>query len=356
MPKAPAEFVLHTHYKGQVQIKELINSHKYKIFDEEKGRDWEQSPGVSSISGAMDKGGGLMVYAMSESMKYIDRQFTNHSVKSVIEDPDFSLKEMFKKARQAHLDKSALGKRVGTASHVYVEDLLKALVQSQKRHTQFVVPPAPLAIDLAAELKQSWINIIDNFTFDKIETVEKYRQIVNRDAEVRSLLWQESLMLQRTCVSAREFFIAAVKAQSLKVWAVEQIVHSREYFFTGRFDCVLEFIKPFTWRGYTIPKGIYVTDYKTSNAGVDYPMGIFPEHLAQCGLYDVAYCEEFPEIKNRITGHLILGSSKFGTGFHPYASLDRKRNRMWGKSLVPVVEFRHQAEKELKGLDIYKGK
>lgn len=353
MPKPPAEFVLHTMYKGQVQIKELINSHTYKVQDVKNGRDWEVSPSATGLTGRLEKGAGLMVYAMSEAMKYMDRQFTNMSVKSMVEQSDFTFKKLFKDARQAHINKSALGKRVGTASHNYVEDLLKALLHSQKRHVQFIVPPAPLAIDLRAELKQSWLNIIDNYTFNKIETVDKYREVVNRDIEVRSLLWQEALMLQRTCTSAREFFIAAVKAGAIKIWAVEQIVHSRQYFFSGRFDCILEFVKPFEWRGYTIPKGVYITDYKTSNPGTDYPMGIYPEHLPQVGLYDIAYCEEFPEVKDRVTGHLILGSSKHGLGFHPYVSMKRDRNRRLGASLVPVMEYMHQIESELKGLNLY---
>lgn len=353
MPRPPAEFVLHTLYKGEVQIKELINSHTYKVFDRKNNRDWEVSPSATGLTDKMEKGAGLMVYAMSEAMKYMDRQFTNLSVKSAVEDPTFTFKDMFKKARQAHLDKSALGRRVGTASHTYLEELLTALWQSQKRSIQFVVPPAPQAIDLRAELKQSWLNIIDAYTFDKIEKVDKYRQIVNRDIEVRRDIWQEALMLQRTCVSAREFFVAAVKAGAIKIWAVEQIVHSREFFFSGRFDCILEFVKPFEWRSYTIPVGVYFTDYKTSNPGTDYPMGIYPNHLPQLGLYDLAYCEEFPEVKDRITGHLILGSSKHGLGFHPYVSTKRNRNRNWGKALVPVMEYMHQGEKELKGLNLY---
>lgn len=338
-----------------MEIKELVNSHGYRIYDPENGRDWETSPSATGLTDKMEKGAGLMVYAMSEAMKAMDRQFTNMSIKQMVEG-DFTFKQMFKDARQAHLSKSALGRRVGTASHAYVEDLLTALMSSQKRKTQFIVPPAPLSVDLRADLKQSWLNIIDNYVFDKIEQVEKYREIVDRDIEVRSLLWQEALMLQRTCVSAREFFIQAVKAGSLRVWAIEQIVHSREFFYSGKFDCILEFVKPFEWRGYTIPKGVYITDYKTSNPGNDYPMGIYPNHLPQVGLYDVAYCEEFPQVANRITGHLILGSSKQGLGFHPYVSLRRGRNRKWGKSLVPVMEYMHQGEKELKGLNIYGGK
>lgn len=352
MPRPEAEFVLHTLYKGQVQIKELVNSHTYKIFDRKNDRDWEVSPSATGLTDKMEKGAGLMVYAMSEAMKYMDRQFTNMSIKQMAE-TDFTFGQMFRDARAAHLNKSALGRRVGTASHEYIEELLKALVRSQKQHTQFIVPPSPTAIDLKADLKQSWLNIIDAYNFDKIETVDKYRQIVNKDIEVRSLLWQEALMLQRTCVSAREFFIAAVKAQAIKVWAVEQIVHSRKYFFSGRFDCILEFVKPFDWRGYTISKGIYFTDYKTSNPGRDYPMGIFPNHLPQLGLYDIAYCEEFPEISDRISGHLILGSSKQGLGFHPYVSTRRERNRNWGKALVPINEYMHQGDKELKGLNLY---
>lgn len=355
MPRPPAEFILHELYKGEVQIKELVKSHTYKIYDAANKRDWEPSPSATGLTDKMEKGAGLMVYAMSEAMKYMDRTFNNKSLKSVVEDPHFTFKDLFKQARQAHIDKSNLGKRVGTASHAYVETLLRALQLSQKRGVQFVVPPPPQAVDLAAELRQSWQNIISVYNFDKIETVEKYKEIVAKDIEVRGAIWQESLMLQRTAVSAREFFIAAAKEGAIKVWAVEQIVHSRKYFFSGRFDCVLEFVKPFTWRGYTIPKGVYIADYKTSNPGTDYPMGIYPNHLAQTGLYDVAYCEEFPQVKDKISGHLILGSSKQGLGFHPYVSLKRNRNRNWGISLVPVNNYMHQGEKELKGLNIYGG-
>lgn len=356
MPKPPAEFTLHKLYGGKVQIKELKKSHKYKVNDPANKREWETSPGVTSLTGQMEKGAGLMVYAMSESMKYIDRTFSNHSMKSVIEDPEFTLKETFVKARQAHLDKSALGRRVGTASHKFVEELLTALLLAQNRGTQFIVPQAPMAIDLKSELEESWKNILRVYTFDKIANVERYKEVVARDIEVRGKLWEEALMVQRSSVSAREFFVTAVKQRAMKVWSVEQIVHSREHFFTGRFDCVLEFTTPFTWRGYTIPKGVYFTDYKTSNPGTDYPMGIYPEHLPQIGLYDVAYCEEFPQVADRIKGHLILGSSKTGLGFHPYVSLQRERNRNWGLSLIPISEFRHEGEKELKGLNIYEGK
>lgn len=353
MPRAEAEFVLHRLYKGKVEIKELVNSHTYKVSDPTHNREWEVSPSATGLTGIMEKGAGLMVYAMSEAMKYMDRQFQSKSVKSIIDDPEFTMQQFFKNARQAHIDKSGLGKRVGTDSHAYVNELLSNLLDAQKRHMQFVVPPAPMATDLHEDLKQSWLNIIGVYNFDKIETVEKYKEIVGRDIEVRGKLWQESLMLQRSCVSAREFFVEAAKARAIKVWGVEQLVHSRKYFFSGRFDSILEFAKDFTWRNVTIPKGVYITDYKTSNPGVDYPMGIFPNHLAQTGLYDVAYCEEFPEIKDRITGHLILGSSKQGLGFHPYVCLERERNRKWAISLVPVNEFMHESEKELKGLNLY---
>ena len=355
MPKPAAEFVLHRLYKGEVEIKVFPKSHTYKVYDPRNKRNWEISPSATGLTGTMEKGAGLMVYAMSESMKYLDRQFTNKSLKSMVEDEKFNFKDLFRQARQAHIDKSGLGKRVGTASHSFVEELLKSLKQSQDKGAQFIVPPVPRATDLSSELRQSWENIIEVYKFDKIETVEKYREIVNKDIEVRGRLWQETLMVQRACEGAREFFVEAVKQGVLKVWAVEQLVHSRKYFFSGQFDCILEFVKPFTWRGYPIAAGVYITDFKTSNPAVDYPMGIFPNHLAQVGLYDVAYCEEFPEVAERITAHLILGSSKHGLGFHPYVSNKRDRNRKWGVGLVPTNEYMHQADKELKGLNLYGG-
>lgn len=355
MPKPPAEFELLRLYGGQVEVKFLINSHTYKVNDPKYGRVWEVSPSVTGLTDSMEKGAGLMVYAMSEAMKYMDRTFLNKPFKTMVDDPEFTLQKMFKEARQAHLDKSALGKRVGTDSHSYVETLLKNFKKAQDEGGSFSVPPVPRASDLADELKQSWLNIIEVYEFKDPATVDKYREVVNRDIEVRGRIWAEAFMVQHACQAAREFFVAAAKQGALRVWAVEQFVHSREFFFSGKFDAILEFIKPFVWREYPIGVGVYFTDFKTSNPGVDYPMGIFPNHLPQVGLYDVAYCEEHPQLADRIKGHMILGSSKTGGGFHPYVSLKRERNREWGKSLVPVVEFMHQGEKELKGLQLYGG-
>ena len=335
MPRPPAQFELIKLYKGEVEIKYFPKSHAYKVYDKKFGRNWEKSPSVTGFTGNMDKGAGLMMYAMSEAMKYMDRQFINTSLKKAIEDPNFSIQDMFKSARGAHISKSDLGKRVGTASHAYVEEMLKNLMQAQKASTQFIVPDPPKAIDLRQELNDSWGNILELYIdrFDKIENVDKFREIINKDIEMRGLVWQETQMVEKATAAARDFFVSAVRQGALKVWDVERMVHSRELFVSGRFDSVLEFVKPFTWRGYTIPIGIYITDFKTSNAAVDYPMGIFPNYLPQLGLYDVAYCEEHPEMRDRIKGHLILGSSKHGDGFHPYVSLDRERNRNWGKLL-----------------------
>jgi len=355
VPRPPAEFITHSLYKGQVQIRELVKSHGYRVMDPKHGREWELSPSATGLTGRMEKGEGLMMYAMSEAMKYMDRQLQNKSVKSAIDDEKFNLKELFIKARQAHRDKSALGRRVGTESHLYVKELLTAMKKAQKHRTQFIVPPPPRAADLANEFTESYQNILAFYKIDKIEEAEKFRATIGRDLEVRALLWNESLMVQKACEAAREFFLEAAKQGVLRVWGVEQLVHSRKLFVSGRFDSILEFVKPFTWRGYLIPVGVYLVDFKTSNPSVDYPMGIYPEHLAQLGLYDVMYCEEFPEVMDRITGHLILGSSKVGTGFHPYVSKARDRNRQWGMALAPVVEFMHQGEKELRGLNLYGG-
>lgn len=356
MPKPPAPFEMYHLYGGEVQIKFLTNSHTYKVYDPKHKRNWEVSPSATGATDKMEKGAGLMVYAMSEAMKYMDRTFQNKSLHAIVEDPKFTFSQLWKDARQAHKDKSALGKRVGTVSHAYVEKLLKAFKEAQDNGTQFIVPPVPRAMDLASELKESWQLIIDVYDFKSIANVEKYREVVNRDIEVRSKIWQESLMVQHACEAAREFFVAAAKQGAIRVWGVEQLVHSRELFISGIFDSILEFVKDFKWRGYPIGKGIYITDFKTSNPGVEYPMGIFPNHLAQVGFYDVAYCEEHPDMLDRIKGHLILGSSKHGDGFHPYVSLKRKRNRDWAIALTPVLEYMHQAEKELKGLQLYGGK
>ena len=356
MPKAAAEFNLHQLYKGEVQIREYPASHAYKIYDAKNKRDWEKSPSATGLTGSMEKGAGLMMFAMSEAMKFIDRSFQNKSLKGAIEDGDYTLKQLFKDARLAHRGKSDLGKRVGTAAHAYVEELLKSLKKAQDTRSQFIVPTVPLAMDLNRELESSLQVILSVTKIDKIEQAEKLADLFRKDIRNRGDIWQESLMVQHACEAARMFFVTAVKQQALKVWSVEQIVHSRKYFYSGRFDSVLEFTKPFTWRGYTIPIGLYVAEFKTSNPGTDYPMGIYPNFLAQIGLYDEALCEEFPELDAKITGHLLLGSSKTGAGFHPYVSLNRARNRAWARALVPVMEYMRQGEKELRGLDLYGGK
>jgi hypothetical protein len=355
MSRPAADFELLTLYNGAVQMKFYPKSHTYKVLDPEHNRQWEVAPSATGLTDSMEKGSGLMVYAMSEAMKYMDQVFQNKGLKSMVDDAKFTFQQLFKDARAAHIEKSALGKRVGTAAHGYVEQLLASYKQAQDTGGVWKVPVTPKALDLAAELRQSWENIISVYDFTAPTHIDKYREVVNRDIEIRGRIWRESMMVQRACQAAREFILAAAKAQVLKVWAVEQVVHSREFFFTGRFDAILEFIQDFPWRGYTLPAGVYIADMKTSNPGTDYPMGIYPNHLAQVGLYDVAYCEEYPDVRDRIKGHLILGSSKTGEGFHPYASLERRRNREWGKSLVPVVEYMHQAEKELKGLQLYGG-
>lgn len=356
MPKPPAEFELLKLYKGEVQIRFYPGRHTYKVNDPEFNHNWEVAPSVTGLTDSMEKGAGLMVYAMSEAMKYMDKVFHNKSLHAMVDDDKFTFQQFFKDARKAHIDKSALGKRVGTATHDYVGALLNSYKLAQDTGTTWKVPVVPKALDLKEELRQSWLNIIDVYAFNDPKQVDKYREVVNRDIEVRSLIWNETLMVQRACQASREFFLAAAKANVLKVWAVEQPIYSRKYFFVGRFDAIIEFVADFTWLGYTIPAGVYVADLKTSNPGVDYPMGIYPNHLAQVGLYDVGYCEEFPAVLDRIKGHLLLGSSKTGSGFHPYVSLERERNREWGKSLVPVVEYTHQAEKDLKGLDLYGSK
>lgn len=355
VPRPPAEFELLHLYKGKVQMKYFPNSHTYKVYDLENDRDWEVSPSATGLTDKMEKGAGLMMYSMSEAMKYMDQVFQNKPLRVMVDDEKFTFKKLFQDARQAHKTKSDLGKRVGNATHDYVERLLKNFKTAQDSGTQFKVPAIPRAMDLASDLQESWMNIVNVYDFKTPAIVDKYREVVNRDITMRKDIWSEALMVQRACEAAKDFFVAAAKAGAIRVWAVEQMVHSREYFYSGRFDAILEFVEEFVWREYPIHAGVYIADLKTSNPGVDFPMGLFPNHLAQTGLYDVAYCEEYPEVAKRIKGHLLLGSSKHGDGFHPYVSLKRGRNRKWAKSLVPVMEYMHQAEKELKGLQLYGG-
>lgn len=355
MPRPPAEFELIKLYKGKVQIRFYPKSHTYKVLDGEYGHNWETCPSVTGIVDQMAKGGGLMAYAMSEAMKYMDQTFKNKSLRQLVDDPKFEFKTFFQEARKAHIEKSNQGKRIGTAAHSYFEQLLVSYMDAQNKGGTWKVPLVPRAIDLKEDLRQSWLNIIEVQPFATVAQVDRYRETVDKDIRIRMAIWDEALKEQRACQSVREFFLAAAKAQVLKVWGVEQMVYSRTRFVIGRFDAILEFVRPFVWNGYTIPAGVYVSDLKTSNASKDYPMGIYPNHLCQMGGYDVLYTEEYPGTQERFTGHLALGSAKDGSGFHPYASLQRERNCEWFKALRPVAEYMHQADKELKGLQLYGG-
>jgi hypothetical protein len=109
--------------------------------------------------------------------------------------------------------------------------------------------------------------------------------------------------------------------------------------------------------------GRYITDYKSTNASSSAPKGIYKEYLAQCGIYDLAKTEEFPEIK--YDGHLILNGSKNDpkrdasgapiplikgkpySPFNTHFSFERERNRRWGLMLAELKEIMYEAGKEV---------
>ena len=394
MAKEPAKYEESSHYGGTAIAKFYPGAHYYSVTDEGYVDPLTGKPrplknqrmgGGTSLTGVMAKGQGLMLYPMYEMKKYLKQFFRENSLESLL-DTGFSLEDILKQGTLAHTKKSDRGKSVGTDAHAWVEQYLRELMRYQDLTEEqraeanpFTVPEIPEVEEIAVRLRKSYIDI---FKAVKPKNVEEYMtlpKLLFQDAEIQHALWIEASMLHRSTVAAKAWF----ELHDVYVHGTEDTVYSRKLLVCGKYDADISVTcsKKCNWcylngdeekvmdiinqegEGYTFT-GRYIADFKSTNASNDAPKGIYPEYLAQCGVYDIAKTEEFPDIV--YDGHLILNGSKNEpkydangqpisnipgkpySPFNTHFSFERDRNRAWAMTLADVKEFMYDAGKEVK--------
>lgn len=403
MAKAPATYEESIHYNGEATVRFYPNAHYYSVTDTGYIDPMTGKPapfkdrrmgGATSLTGVMAKGQGLMLYPMYEMKKYLKQFFRANSLESLL-DTGFNLEDILKEGTLAHTRKSDRGKSVGTDAHSWHELYLKEALRVQqlmaftsieelkdpkilaeyKEH--FTVPEIPTVEEIAIILRRSYIEV---FKALKPKDVEEYMQLPKllfADAEIQQALWTEASMLNRAITGMKQWF----DIHKIFVHGTEDTVYSRELLICGKYDGDLEaecteacnwcylngdeekIINVLNEQGenHTFI-GRYIEDYKSTNVSSSAAKGIYPEYLGQCGAYDVAKTEEFPDIVYH--GHLILNGSKNETSdkdgnplldkkgrplrpFNTHFSFNRERNRDWAICMSDMKEFMYEAEKEV---------
>ena len=387
--KPSTNFEESVHYNGEASVKFYPGAHYYAITDNKMKFKNKRAGGATSLTGVMGKGPGLMLYPMYEMKKYLKNYFRSTTIEEMFDSP-MSLDDLLKEGTQAHVKKSDRGKSVGTDAHAWVERYLIECLRIQKEHnitepfdatdySDFTVPEIPSVEELGVRLRQSYIEI---FKASKPKTIDEYRKLTKAlfaDSEIQEALHTEATMLNLATTAAKGWF----DIHKIFVHGTEDTVYSRKMQICGKYDadlsvccsntcnwCYLngdeekvvnvlnEFGEDHTFTGR------YITDYKSTNASSSAPKGVYPEYLAQCGIYDLAKTEEFPEIK--YNGHLILNGSKNPpeydangqpvsripgkpySPFNTHFSFERERNREWGLLLSQLKEIMYEAGKEVK--------
>lgn len=347
-----------THYGGEAVVRFYPAAHYYAVTDPAKGFKNQRMGGATSLTGVMAKGQGLMLYPMYEMRKYLKKYFRSTTIEEMFDSP-MSLDDLLKEATQAHVRKSDRGKNVGTNAHEWVESTLRRMIEWQGMSTEqqdkspFEFPEIPEVEEIAVMLRRSYLAI---FNAAKPTSVEEYRnlpKLIFQDMEVQEALWIEATMLHKSTTAAKEWFL---RHPGLIVHGTEDTVYSRELMICGKYDADLEVTctEKCGWcyqngdanqtpQDFT---GRYITDFKSTNASTEAPKGVYPEYLAQCGVYDLAKTEEHPELK--YDGHLILNGSKNDGSFNTHFSFERDRNVAWARTLAEVKEYMYQAGKEVK--------
>lgn len=364
--KTEAKYEETTHYGGEAIVKFYPGMHGYFVTDEKMGYKNQRMGGGTSLTGVMAKGQGLMLYPMYEMKKYLKQYFRTNTIEDMFDSP-MSLEDLLKEATQAHVRKSDRGKNVGTDAHAWVETHLRNMMrwqemtEEQRAKEDIDYPEIPEVEDIALMLRKSYIEIFKAAKPTNIDEYKRLPKLLFADAEVQEALWIEATMLQKSTTAAREWF----ELHDVYVHGTEDTVYSRELGICGKYDADLSVTcsKACNWcfangdeqkiidilneQGedykYT---GRYIVDFKSTNASKDAPKGVYPEYLAQCGVYDLAKCEEFPDLK--FDGHLILNGSKNDGTFNTHFSFDRDRNVAWARALNGVKEYIYQATKEVK--------
>ena len=391
--KPSTNFEESTHYGGAASVRFYPGAHYYAITDPEMNFKNKRAGGATSLTGVMDKGMGLMLYPMYEMKKYLKNYFRSTTIEEMFDSP-MSLDDLLKEGTQAHVKKSDRGKSVGTDAHAWVESYLREALRVQEQlginnmdelvaqraayDAEFKVPEIPSVEELGVRLRQSYIEI---FKATKPKDIEAYRKLTKSlfaDAEIQEGLHIEATMLNLATTAAKGWF----DIHDVFVHGTEDTVYSRKMQICGKYDadlsvrcgnrcnwCYLngdeeKIVNVLNELGedHTFT-GRYITDYKSTNASSSAPKGIYKEYLAQCGIYDLAKTEEFPDIE--YAGHLILNGSKNDpkrdangdpiplikgkpySPFNTHFSFERERNRKWGLMLAELKEIMYEAGKEV---------
>lgn len=346
------------HYGGEAKVKFYPAAHYYAVTDPVMGFKNQRMGGATSLTGTMAKGMGLMLYPMTEMKKYLKQYFRSTTIEEMFDSP-MSLDDLLKEAGQAHVRKSDRGKSVGTDAHSWVEDCLRSMIEfqsmtdKQKIDSPFEYPQIPEVEEIATILRKSYLAI---YNAAKPATIEEYKtlpKLLFQDAEIQEALWTEATMLHKSVTAAKAWFD---RHPGIVVHGTEDTVYSRKFMVCGKYDADLSITctELCGWcylngDANKIPKdftGRYITDFKSSNASNDNPKGVYSEYLAQCGVYDVAKTEEYPELV--YDGHLILNGSKKDGTFNTHYSFERDRNCAWAMLLAGLKEYMYQAAKEVK--------
>lgn len=355
--KAPATYEESTHYGGVVSVKFYPKAHYYAVTDPELGLVNQRMGGATSLTGTMAKGMGLMLYPMYEMRKFLKQYFRSTTIEEMFDSP-MSLDDLLKEGTQAHVRKSDRGKSVGTDAHSWVEAYLRNMIEfqgmteKQRTESPFEAPEIPEVEEIASMLRKSYLAI---YNAAKPTTIEEYKtlpKLLFQDAEIQEALWTEATMLHKSTTAAKAWF----ERHTIFVHGTEDTVYSRKLQICGKYDADLSVTctEKCGWcylngDANKLPEdftGRYIVDFKSSNASNDNPKGVYSEYLAQCGVYDVAKSEEFPELK--YDGHLILNGSKNNGSFNTHYSFERERNCAWAVLLSGLKEYMWQAAKEVK--------
>jgi hypothetical protein len=409
MPRKPAAFEESKHYNGQATAKFYPGAHYYKVDDEYTNEDGklithkgQRMGGGTSLTGVMAKGPGLMLYPMYEMRKFLKQWARTNTLEDILSSP-YSFEDILKEGTLAHTRKSDRGKSVGTDAHAWVELTLREMLRVQEvkanfeqalqsgnigqdertdfeSDSQFVYPDIPEVEEIAVILRRSYIEVFKALKPANVDDYMKLPKLLFQDAEIQQALWTEASMLHRSTTAAKAWF----ELHGIYVHGTEDTVYSRKLQVCGKYDadisvtcsekcnwCYLngdeqkvidvlnEFGKDHKFTGR------YIADFKSTNASTSAPKGIYPEYLAQCGVYDVAKTEEFPEIV--YDGHLILNGSKNKITnedgspmlnpktkqplqpFNTHFSFERERNCAWAITLADVKEFIYDSTKEVEG-------
>lgn len=376
MAKPSTNFEESTHYGGQAVVRFYPGAHYYSITDPEMGFKGQRAGGATSLTGMMNKGQGLMLYPMYEMRKYLKNFFRSTTIEEFFDSP-MSLDDLLKEGTQAHVKKSDRGKSVGTDAHAWVETFLIEGLRVQEKlglksvddivanreayKAEFVFPEIFTVEELGVKLRQSYIEIFKAAKPKSIDEYRKLSKLLFADAEIQEALHTEATMLNLSTTAARAWF----ELHDVFVYGTEDTVYSRKMQICGKYDadlgvrctdkcnwCYLngneeKVINILNEEGADFAfTGRYITDFKSTNESGEAPKGIYPEYLAQCGIYDLAKTEEHPEIL--YDGHLILNGSKNKGTFNTHYSFERERNRNWGLLLADLKEISYEAGKEIK--------